>query len=186
MKEILNYTDFKDVKVVKLKSHIDDRGSSIILDVPRDFPTRKMLISYNKRAGTVRGIHVQTKNSTEEKIIWCSSGSILDVILDLRKDSPTYLKLATLPITEFSVAVLLPKGVAHGYQTLVENSTVNYLIDTEKSSKNSIIIDPMCSHLEFKWPLSITSISKHDRGGLCLQKVAEQYEVNNLFGAEFE
>ena len=186
MNEILNFTDFKDVRIVKLKSHMDERGTSIILDAPRNFPTRKMLLSNNERAGTVRGIHVQTKKATEEKIIWCSTGSILDVILDLRKNSPTYLKLATLPITEFSVAVLLPKGVAHGYQTLVDNSTVNYLIDTQQSLENSIVINPMCSHLEIKWPLRITSISEKDSSGFCLQKVAEYCEVNSLFGPKFE
>jgi dTDP-4-dehydrorhamnose 3,5-epimerase len=84
-------------------------------------------ISYNRKKGTLRGLHFQDTPHEEEKIVSCTKGSIYDVILDLRKDSRTYCQWVSIELTEKNFRmVYIPRGCAHGFQTLVDNSIVYY------------------------------------------------------------
>ena len=83
--------------------------------------------SYNKHRGTVRGMHYQTYPFEEQKKVSCIRGSIYDVAVDLRKESPTYLKWHAEILSEKSHRMLyIPKGCAHGYQTLEDDCVVQY------------------------------------------------------------
>ena len=84
-------------------------------------------ISYNERRGTVRGMHFQWPPSQEGKLVRCIRGQLLDVLLDLRPESPCYLKYVAVPLDEDTRdAVFIPHGVAHGFQTLVDRTEVLY------------------------------------------------------------
>ena len=84
-------------------------------------------ISSNKKCGTIRGMHYQKEPYPEPKIVSCIKGSVYDVIADLREDSPTYLKWIGTELSESNNKLLyIPPQVAHGFQTLEDNSTVFY------------------------------------------------------------
>ena len=83
--------------------------------------------SFSHARGTLRGLHYQTAPYGEAKLIACTRGSVLDVIVDLRRDSPTYLKAFATELTERNrLMVYVPEGCAHGYLTLADDSEVVY------------------------------------------------------------
>jgi dTDP-4-dehydrorhamnose 3,5-epimerase len=84
-------------------------------------------VSYNKKKGTLRGMHYQTKPYEEDKLVCCIKGSIYDVILDLRPDSETYQQWISFVLGDNNRKMLyIPKGVAHGFQTLEDETEVFY------------------------------------------------------------
>ncbi len=86
-------------------------------------------ISYNKHAGTLRGMHSQKHPYGEEKLVRCVQGAIYDVIVDIRPDSPTYLEWDAVELTEENLKMLyIPKGFLHGFQTLRDDSVVLYQV----------------------------------------------------------
>ena len=91
------------------------------------FDIKQCNMSKNTHAGTLRGMHYQKEPYPEIKMVSCLSGSMFDVILDLRKDSPTYLKWSAITLNGLDGhAIYIPAGVAHGFQTLEDNTTVFY------------------------------------------------------------
>ena len=86
-------------------------------------------IAYNIRRGTLRGLHYQAKPYEEAKLIRCTRGAIYDVIVDLRQNSPTLKKWLSIELTdENHRALYVPEGFAHGYQTLVNDTEIIYLV----------------------------------------------------------
>ncbi|MGH8210440.1 MAG: dTDP-4-dehydrorhamnose 3,5-epimerase [Steroidobacteraceae bacterium] len=84
-------------------------------------------ISYNRRRGTVRGLHFQWAPSREGKLVRCVRGAIHDVLLDLRPDEPTYLEHRAVVLDQDNRdAVFIPAGIAHGFQTLADDSEILY------------------------------------------------------------
>ena len=95
-----------------------------------DFDLCQVNQNFNRCKGTLRGLHMQTSPHEECKIVRCISGSVQDVIVDIRPSSPTYLKYASILLDSSSAnSVVVPKGCLHGYLTLDDNSTVTYLVD---------------------------------------------------------
>jgi|ERR1700744_6047414 len=83
--------------------------------------------SYNKKKGTLRGMHYQNSPYTETKLIRCIQGAVLDVAVDLRENSPTFLQHFKIELNEENMlSILIPDGFAHGFQTLTDNSTMIY------------------------------------------------------------
>ncbi len=121
-------------------------------------------ISYNKRKGTVRGMHFQTAPYQEAKIVSCTKGAIYDVVIDLRKDSGSFLKWFAVELSDKNFRlVYVPKGCAHGFQTL-KNDTVVYYQMTE-------FFHPECARgvrwddpaFGITWPLGKKTISERDK-----------------------
>lgn len=84
-------------------------------------------VSFNKRKGTLRGLHYQIPPHAEVKLVRCTKGSLFDVIVDLRKDSPTFLKWVGVELTATNHRMLyIPKLFAHGFQTLEDNTEIFY------------------------------------------------------------
>jgi dTDP-4-dehydrorhamnose 3,5-epimerase len=121
--------------------------------LPHDFVQQNMSVSH--KAGTLRGMHWQEPPHAECKLIRCVRGRILDVIIDLRRDSATYLQHARM--------VFVPEGFAHGFQTLSDDVEVTYLVTQyyEPSAEAGIrYCDPAVG---IHWPLPVTSISPKDQ-----------------------
>ena len=86
-----------------------------------------MNISTNIKKGTVRGFHYQKKPRNEQKIVICNKGTILDVLIDLRKKSKNFLKIYNFLLSENkNNCLLIPKGFAHGFQSLTNNTQIIY------------------------------------------------------------
>lgn len=90
----------------------------------------QMSTSFNATKGQIRGMHFQEKPYAETKIVRCTSGSIYDVMLDLRPDSPTYNQwYGEILSAENGKMFYIPKGFAHGYKTLEDNTELLYMMD---------------------------------------------------------
>ena len=86
-------------------------------------------VSFNKRCGTLRGLHFQRPPHAEIKLIRCTRGAVFDVIVDLRPASPTYCQWVGIDLTEENGRMIyVPEGFAHGYQTLVDSSETFYQV----------------------------------------------------------
>ena len=121
-------------------------------------------VSYNKSKGTFRGMHYQVPPYEEDKIVMCSKGAILDIIVDLRPDSPTYKDSVFIELNEDNLNMLyVPKSFAHGFLTLRDNTTLFYMM-TEFHHPNSARgfrwDDPA---FNIRLPIDITVISKRDQ-----------------------
>jgi dTDP-4-dehydrorhamnose 3,5-epimerase len=121
-------------------------------------------LSYNARKGTLRGMHHQTAPYAETKLVRCTMGAIYDVILDLRRESPTFKKWIGLTLTaENREMVYIPKGCAHGFLTLDDNSEIFYQM-TEfyqpEAAQGVRWNDPAFA---IDWPGNVEVISERDR-----------------------
>ncbi len=126
-------------------------------------------LSYNKKKGTLRGMHYQIPPNEETKLVRCTSGSIYDVIVDLRPTSSTFKRWISVVLTEENRTMLyIPKGFAHGFQTLEDETEVFYQM--------SEFFDPACARglpwddatLSISWLMQPTVISRKDQSFLPL------------------
>lgn len=131
--------------------------------MPPEFHVRQVNISGNTSAGTIRGLHYQIEPFLESKLVSCISGSIFDVLLDLRPNSKTYGKTASYCLTPDTGSILIPPLVAHGFQTLEANSSLLYLHSNEYSTNHSKGVNPLDPELGIDWPLPVTAISDADQ-----------------------
>ncbi|MFZ1518667.1 MAG: dTDP-4-dehydrorhamnose 3,5-epimerase [Ignavibacteriaceae bacterium] len=128
--------EIKDVKFILPQKLEDSRGffsrsfcQNEFENIGIDFKIKQTNISYNKFKGTIRGMHYQLPPFEEAKIVSCVRGSIKDYIIDLRHDSSTYCKWISVELnSEEYTSIYIPKGLAHGFQTLKNDTVVNYLM----------------------------------------------------------
>lgn len=120
--------------MIDLERQADDRGFFARTWCRREFEDHGLnsrlvqcSLSFNKRRGTLRGMHYQVEPHAEAKLVRCTRGAIYDVIIDLRPDSPTFTKWAAAELTAENMTMLyIPEGFAHGFQTLEDDSEVFY------------------------------------------------------------
>jgi dTDP-4-dehydrorhamnose 3,5-epimerase len=121
-------------------------------------------ISINLRAGTIRGMHFQAPPHLEAKIVRCTRGAIFDAIVDLRKGSPTYGHWHGEELSADNRLMLyVPKGFAHGFQTLVDNTEVDYEMTPEyvpEFGRGFRFDDPL---LNIMWPIETAIMSDRDK-----------------------
>jgi len=164
-------TKFSDVKIFTSSKKKDHRGyfhriycSSFLKKKKISFKLCQSNISYNKQKGTVRGLHYQIGKKKETKIITCIKGSAQFYILDIKKNSKTYMKYLKLKLSEKNENIIyIPKGFATGFQTLEKNTTIIYFIDNPYSKEDSRVINFMNKKLNIHLPLKISNISKKDK-----------------------
>jgi dTDP-4-dehydrorhamnose 3,5-epimerase len=122
-------------------------------------------VSYNRFRGTVRGLHFQRSPHEETKIVRCTRGAIFDVIVDLRPHSSSYLRWQGFELTaENRRALYIPKGFAHGFQTLAEHSEITYQISTFYSPEFAGGYRYDDAAFRITWPLPSAMISERDLG----------------------
>jgi dTDP-4-dehydrorhamnose 3,5-epimerase len=125
--------------------------------------TAQCNLSFNKRAGTVRGMHYQLPPATEGKLVRCTNGAIYDVIIDLRPKSPTYLRHFGVRLDDANRRSLyVPPLFAHGYQALSDGAEVSYQVSEFYSpgQERGLRYDDPAIGIE--WPLPVTVISAKD------------------------
>lgn len=131
---IFQETAFKGVFVIELEKIKDNRGFFARSWCKTEFMEHGLnplivqcSISYNEKRGTVRGMHYQASPYEETKIVSCISGTIYDVVIDLRRNSATYSQSLGVELSSDNFRMLyIPVGLAHGFQTLEDNTTVYY------------------------------------------------------------
>jgi dTDP-4-dehydrorhamnose 3,5-epimerase len=121
-------------------------------------------VAFNRKKGTIRGMHFQFPPAAETKLVRCTRGAILDIIVDLRPESPTYLEHIAVELTEDnSSALYVPGRFAHGYQALRDNTDTSYQVGefyTPGCEGGLLHDDP---RLGLQWPLPVSVISDKDR-----------------------
>ncbi len=163
-------TNLSGAFLIEPAQFYDERGSFGVLWSEEEFRTRGMNAhvvqyncSYNKRKGTLRGMHFQIKPHEEAKLVRCTAGAIYDVIVDLRRDSPTFCKWLGVELSANNRQLLyVPEGFAHGYQTLADGSEVSYLISESyhpESARGVRWDDPAFG---IEWPEQVTVIAERD------------------------
>ena len=164
--------DWSELRGVVFESgvvHRDNRGSFTKLfdaDGVDELAVTQVCVSVNDRSGTIRGMHVQLLPHGETKRLWCTSGEVWDVVIDLRADEPTWGDWAAVTLKADEPAMLsVPAGVAHGFQTLTDGASLIYLIDgafAPESARTLRWDDPTVG---IEWPREVTMISENDRAG---------------------
>ncbi len=129
-----------------------------------DISIEQASASFNHRAGTLRGLHFAWPPAQEGKLVRCARGRLHDVLLDLRPGSATFLHSVAVELdADGHCAVYVPPGVAHGFQTLVDNTEVHYMMSEayRPGLGDGVRFDDPCFGLA--WPLPVACMSERDR-----------------------
>jgi dTDP-4-dehydrorhamnose 3,5-epimerase len=122
-------------------------------------------LSFNRYCGTVRGLHFQRSPHEETKIVRCTRGAIFDVIVDLRPRAPSYLRWQRFELTaENRRALYIPKGFAHGFQTLTDDAEIAYQISAFYAPEAAGGYRYDDAAFGIAWPLPVTVIGERDLG----------------------
>jgi dTDP-4-dehydrorhamnose 3,5-epimerase len=127
-------TELKDAYIIEPELLTDERGFFARSWCQKEFTERGLNpnlvqcnISFNLKKGTLRGMHYQAKPHEEAKLVRCTMGAIYDVIVDIRPESPTFKQWVAVKLTAENRKMLyIPEDMAHGFQTLVDNTEVFY------------------------------------------------------------
>lgn len=174
-------TTIPGVLIFEPSPHRDDRGffsrtfdSAVARQAGLDpFAFVEDSVSRSRR-GVVRGLHVRVGRG-ESKLVRCSWGAVLDVVVDLRPGSPAYGQWLSFDLDgESQTSVYVPAGCAHGFQALTEPADVSYRIDREHDPAEDLTIAHDDPDLAIVWPLSVTALSDADRRAAPMSALDEQ------------
>lgn len=168
---IIRETALKGAYVIEPERKEDERGYFARTWCQHEFEANGLKPSWvqsnmsgNHRKGTLRGMHYQTAPHEEIKLVRCTSGSLYDVIIDLRRHSPTYLQHIGVELSSSNLKMLyIPEGIAHGYQTLEDETEVLYLMTAfyaPESARGVRWNDPLFG---IRWPEDPRIISERDQ-----------------------
>jgi len=164
-------TKIKGVFLIEIEKIEDRRGFFARTWDSQELKNKKLIhnfvqcsISFNKKKGTIRGMHFQLPPYEESKIVNCVKGKIFDVIIDLRKNSPTFKQWESNELSSENYKMLyIPKGIAHGFQTLEDNSEVYYQMSEYYKPEYYRGIRYDDPNFKIRWPLPISAISENDK-----------------------
>jgi dTDP-4-dehydrorhamnose 3,5-epimerase len=168
---IFSETKIKGAYIIDLERKEDSRGFFARAFSQKEFEAHGLKpivaqanIASNVKKGTVRGMHFQYPPAAETKTVRCPRGAILDIIVDLRPESVTYLQHISVELNEDNHrALYVPERFAHGYQTLRDNTDMSYQVGelyTPSAEGGLLYKDP---RLKLQWPLPVTAISDRDQ-----------------------
>lgn len=168
---IFRKTDLAGVIEIEMELLRDERGFFARTWCEREFRenglTPKLVqcsISFNEKKGTLRGVHYQAPPYPEAKLVRCTKGALYDVVLDLRPDSPSYLRSIGAELTAANHrALYIPEGCAHGFLTLEENTEALYQMSEfyhPETARGVRWNDPAFG---IAWPGAVEVISERDR-----------------------
>ena len=168
-------------QVIELKKLEDERGffarfwcKKELENNNIDFEIKQINNSLSLEKGTLRGLHFQYPPKSEGKIIRCLTGSIWDVIVDIRKNSKTFGKWFAIELNQNNKKMLyVPKGFAHGFISLSNNTEILYLVSESYAPENEDILLWNDKTVNIQWPLKPLYISEKDSKGNKLEEIKE-------------
>jgi dTDP-4-dehydrorhamnose 3,5-epimerase len=157
--------------VVELERIEDDRGFFARSFCEAEFRAQGLNpavtqcnVSWNRRKGTLRGLHFQSKPHEEAKLVRCTRGAVWDVLVDLRDNSPTRLRWHALDLSSDNrLGLYIPEGFAHGFQTLQDDSEVLYQMTESHHPECARGVPWNDPRLAIAWPLADPILSERDR-----------------------
>jgi len=155
---------------VTLEKHVDERGFFARIYCSEEFAAQglntrwvQMNVSFNADIGTLRGLHFQREPAAEIKLVRCLGGRVLDVIVDLRAGSGSFGRSCAVILDgELGNAIYIPKGFAHGFQTLTPNAALQYAHSTAYRPGHEGGISALDPDLGLDWPLPPVNMSERD------------------------
>ncbi len=164
-------TNLKGSYIIELEKLEDERGfftriwdEEIFQNKELNSKLVQISFSFNKKKGTLRGMHFQEKPFEETKTVRCIKGKIFDVIIDLRSNSKTYKKWISIELNSNDLKMIyIPEGFAHGFQTLEDNTEVMYQMSNWFSPEHAKGIRWNDQEFDIKWPINEPIISKKDQ-----------------------
>jgi len=167
-------TPLHDAHLIKLFHRTDERGvffkpfhAGQLKALGIDFEIRESICSVSSK-NVVRGMHFQTEPHAQAKLVYCPYGAILDVILDLRKGSPSYGKHFAAELSaQNGHSLFIPEGFAHGFLALTEGAVTSYLLNKEHQPEADTGI--LWNSFGFEWPVENPIVSERDRGFINLK-----------------
>jgi dTDP-4-dehydrorhamnose 3,5-epimerase len=161
-------TNIKDLYIIKTNVFKDNRGIFQKIFNFEFFRYKHLECDFKEfyytvsSKNTIRGLHFQTPPHDHVKLVYVTSGSILDAVIDLRGSSPTFGKIASKVLTSTGGEVIyLPKGVAHGFKALEDNSIVNYAQTSCYSKEHDSGV--LFNSIEFDWGINTPIVSERDK-----------------------
>jgi dTDP-4-dehydrorhamnose 3,5-epimerase len=156
---------------VCIEAQSDERGFFARTWCQQEFEARGLSgklvqcsLSFNRRKGTLRGMHYQVAPHEETKLIRCTQGAIYDVVLDLRWQSPTFKNWVAVVLTsEKRNMVYVPRGCAHGFLTLEDGSEVSYQMSEFLHAESALGVRWDDPAFQIAWPAKVEVISERDR-----------------------
>ena len=178
----------KGVYEVELKPHIDSRGffmrtfdSTIFRDNKLERNWVQENHSRSESKGVIRGLHFQLPPFSETKLVRCIKGAVLDVFVDLRKNSYTFGKWGSIELTEDNFKMIfIPRGFAHGFCTLTGISEVVYKVDNFYSPEYECGLLWNDNDLKINWPFESPVLSEKDKKNLSLKQFISKYNAIEL------
>ena len=171
-------TPIKGLKIIQRKKIEDSRGYLSRFFCMEELehagwkkPVAQINLTLTKRAGAIRGMHLQIDKYSEMKFVSCLAGEIWDVAIDLRKNSNTFLQSfgVNLSCQNFK-SLLIPEGCAHGFQALKDDCQLLYLHSEQYMPQSEFGVHPCDPILDIKWPLKITEMSPKDESRQFINK----------------
>jgi len=164
---IINSTNLSDAYIIELPSFNDERGNftktfhdHTFKQKGFNFILKESYFSISKK-DVIRGMHFQVPPHQHSKIVFCPKGAILDVIIDLRRGSPTFGKYFAHELSqENHKAYYIPEGFAHGFKSLTEDAITYYLVSSEYSKEHDKGI--RYDSFDFDWGVENPVISERD------------------------
>ena len=163
-------TSLKDAWIIELEPRSDERGIFARTMCTQEFSEHGLATTYiqqnlsvSAKRGTIRGMHLQRTPHAEEKLIRCVRGGIIDVIIDLRRDSPTFLRHEAFELSDSNkLQLYVPAGFAHGFQSQVDDVEVSYLVSSAYAPEAEAGVRYDDPRLMMRWPEPVSAISPKD------------------------
>ena len=161
--------------------HEDSRGSfrewfkpsELLSATGQNFDVMQSNISISHR-GVLRGIHYSLAEYGQGKWITCITGSIWDVVVDIRPSSPTFKKWIGIPLdSQSGLSVVVSEGLGHGFMSVEDNTAVNYLLTSPFSPSEEYGISPLDSELAITWPIGSPKLSMKDSQAKTLNQMLQ-------------
>ncbi len=179
---IFTETKLKGAFVIDLDRKTDERGFFARTFCQHEFRdhglrsvTAQANVALSAKKGTLRGMHFQYPPAAESKLVRCTRGALLDIIVDLRPESPTYLEHISIALSEDNMTALyVPERFAHGFQTLRDDTVTSYQMGEfyDPSAESGLRYDD--PRLGLKWPLPVSVMSPKDRAFRTLHEIEDE------------
>jgi dTDP-4-dehydrorhamnose 3,5-epimerase len=168
---IIRETEIEGVRVVEPMRHEDERGFFARMWDADEFRRARLAdevaqtsVSFNRRRGTLRGMHYQEAPHGEAKLVRCTAGAIFDVALDLRPESRTFRRWVGIELSaENRLALYIPEGCAHGFLTLADDSEVAYQMSTPHVPEAARGVRHDDPAFGIEWPGEVVVVNERDR-----------------------
>jgi dTDP-4-dehydrorhamnose 3,5-epimerase len=179
---IFTETDLAGAFIIDLERREDSRGYFARAFCQHEFADHNLKpviaqanIGFNRFKGTLRGMHFQFPPAAETKLVRCTRGAILDIIVDLRPESPTFLEHVEVELSaDNGRALYVPERFAHSYQVLEDGTETSYQVGEFYTPSAEGGLSPFDPGLGLRWPLPITEISEKDANWPPLSEVLDE------------